>query len=118
MMTPEPATDLEHPLPGLDRQRVEQSPHHRHIARAAALLEARDAAEQRAAEGDRAITHRQCRDQRFPLARRQVERQKHQRRSGAADAKRDAGDFAFLLTQADRRQRAAAPPPFETIRPR
>jgi hypothetical protein len=44
-----PTADLEHAVSGLDRQRVEQRPHDRHIARAAALLEAGDAAEQRAA---------------------------------------------------------------------
>src|SRR6516164_4035640 len=101
------AADFEHGLARSDRQRVEQSPYYRHIARTAALLEAGDAAEQWAAEGDRAVTPRERRDQRFPLARREVERQQHQRWSGAAHAKRDAGGLALLLGQAGRRQRVA-----------
>jgi hypothetical protein len=80
----------------------------RHISRAAAFFEAGDAAEQRATEGDRAMARRQCRDQRFPLARRKVERQQHQRRPATTDAKRDAGEFGFLIMQAGRRERVTA----------
>jgi hypothetical protein len=49
------ATDLQHALARHDRQRIEQSAYDGHISRAAALLEAGDAAEQRAAKGYRAI---------------------------------------------------------------
>jgi hypothetical protein len=49
------AADLEHALARRDRQRVEQSAHNPHIPGAATLLEAGDAAEQRAAESYRAI---------------------------------------------------------------
>ena len=60
-------------------------------ARLAALLS--DAAEQRAAQSYRAIMRGQLWDQRLPLPRRQIERQQHHRRTGAAHAIRDAGDF-------------------------
>ena len=93
------AADFEHPVARHDRQRVEQCADDRHVAGAAALLEAGDAAEQRAAEGDRAVARRQRWDQRLPLPRRQIERQQHQRRPGAAHAIGDAGDLAFLLRQ-------------------
>ena len=52
------ATDLQHALARHDRQRIEQSAYDGHISRAAALLEAGDAAEQRAAKGYRAIIRR------------------------------------------------------------
>jgi hypothetical protein len=61
------AADLEHALARRDRQRVEQSAHNAHIPRAAALVEAGDAAEQRAAEVYRAITRGQRWNQRLPL---------------------------------------------------
>ena len=60
-----------------------------------ALLETGDAAEQRSAKDDGAIVRGQRRDQRLPLARRQIERQQHQWRSHPAHPKGDAGNFAF-----------------------
>src|SRR5438093_12782680 len=61
------ATDLEDALAGLDLQRLEQRTYHRHVARATALLEAGDAAEQRAAQGQRAPAGGEPGDQRLPL---------------------------------------------------
>lgn len=72
---PRTAANFEHALAGLDRKRVEQCAHDIDIARAAALLETGDAAVQCPAKGDRALMRRQRRDQRLPLAGRQIERQ-------------------------------------------
>ena len=106
-MTPDPQPTSSTLSPGWIASAFEQPPHDRHIARAAALFEAGDAAEQRPAEADRAVARRQYRDQRFPLAGREVERQQHQRRPSTPHAKRDIGDFAILLTQAGRRKQVA-----------
>ena len=89
------AAHFDHLLAGPDRQLVEQAAHDADIARAAALLEARDTAEMSAAEGDRGPVRGQCRDQRPPLPRRQFEREQHERWPRPLNAIGNTRNLAF-----------------------